>query len=120
MKLAESHAGEPRNLEEWLRLEEERVLALLGREVVRLHGHLDTRAHELMAVVAAIQFVRDAPLRPETTLDEVAARLREHVRELEARHNARLSFSETLWSALSDARVFLRNVERILNWLETG
>lgn len=119
-RVAESWQGEPRDLDEWLALEEERVLALLGREVVRLHGHLDTRAHHLMAVVTAIQFVRDAPTSPHATLHTLASGLKETVGSLEARHAARLTFSSDLHGALCDARVFLGHVERLLSWVANG
>lgn len=110
-RVAESWRGEPRDLDEWLALEEERVLALLGREVVRLHGHLDTRSHHLMAVAAAIQFVRDAPIDPRATLRSLASALRDEVDRLTP-----AGYSPEL----SDARVFLGHVERILDWTVTG
>lgn len=109
MSRSDNWQGEPRDLSEWLALEEERVLALLGREVVRLHGHLDTRSHHLMAVVEAIRFVHDAPIDPRDTLRTLASALRDNV------SSARLSAD-----AHRDAQVFLLHVERILNWLETG
>lgn len=111
MSRSDNWQGEPRDLAEWLVLEEERVLALLGREVVRLHGHLDTRAHHLMAIVTAIQFVRDAPISPRATLRSLAASLREEVDRLTP-----AGYSPEL----SDARVFLGHVERILDWTVTG
>jgi hypothetical protein len=103
--------GEPRDLDEWLANEEQNVLALLGREVLRLHGHLDTRAHHLMAVATAIQFVRDAPIGPRATLRSLASALREEVDRLTP-----AGYSPEL----SDARVFLGHVERILDWTVTG
>lgn len=109
--VAESYTGEPRNLDEWLTLEEETVCALLGRRVLSLHGHLDTRSHHLMAVAAALQFVRDAPIDPRATLRSLAAGLREEVDRLTpAGHSPELS----------DARVFLGHVERLLSWVANG
>lgn len=108
-RVAESWRGEPRDLSEWLALEEERVLALLGREVVRLHGHLDTRAHHLMAVVDAIRFVHDAPIDPRDTLRTLATALRDNV------SSARLPAD-----AHRDAQVFLLHVERLLDWVANG
>lgn len=108
-RVAESWQGEPRDLDEWLANEEQNVLALLGREVVRLHGHLDVRAHHLMAVVEAIRFVRDAPIDPRDTLRTLAAALRDNV------SSARLPAD-----AHRDAQVFLLHVERILDWTVTG
>lgn len=110
-RVAESWQGEPRDLDEWLANEEQNVLALLGREVLRLHGHLDTRALHLMAVVTAIQFVRDAPISPRATLRSLAAGLRDEVDRLTP-----AGYSPEL----SDARIFLGHVERILDWTVTG
>lgn len=110
-RVAESWQGEPRDLDEWLANEEQNVLALLGREVLRLHGHLDTRAHHLMAVATAIQFVRDAPIDPRATLRSLAAVLREEVDRLTP-----AGYSPEL----SDARIFLGHVERILDWTQNG
>ncbi len=111
MSRSDNWQGEPRDLDEWLANEEQNVLALLGREVLRLHGHLDTRAHHLMAVATAIQFVRDAPIGPRATLRSLASALREEVDRLTP-----AGYSPEL----SDARVFLGHVERILDWTVTG
>lgn len=111
MSRSDNWQGEPRDLDEWLANEEHNVLALLGREVLRLHGHLDTRAHHLMAVATAIQFVRDAPIGPRATLRSLASALREEVDRLTP-----AGYSPEL----SDARVFLGHVERILDWTVTG
>ena len=111
MSRSDNWQGEPRDLDEWLANEEQNVLALLGREVLRLHGHLDTRAHHLMAVATAIQFVRDAPISPRATLRSLASALREEVDRLTP-----AGYSPEL----SDARVFLGHVERILDWTVTG
>ena len=110
-RVSESWQGEPRDLDEWLANEEQNVLALLGREVLRLPGHLDTRAHHLMAVATAIQFVRDAPIGPRATLRSLASALREEVDRLTP-----AGYSPEL----SDARVFLGHVERIIDWTVTG
>lgn len=120
MSVAESYQGEPRNLDEWLTLEGERVAALLGRQVLTLHGHLDARAHHLMAVANAIAFVHDAPISPRATLRTLASGLRETMASLEARQDGRLSFSGELYGALCDARVFLGHVERLLDWVANG
>lgn len=111
MSRSDNWQGEPRDLDEWLANEEQNVLALLGREVLRLHGHLDTRAHHLMAVATAIQFVLDAPIGPRATLRSLASALREEVDRLTP-----AGYSPEL----SDARVFLGHVERILDWTVTG
>lgn len=111
MSRSDNWQGEPRDLDEWLANEEQNVLALLGREVVRLHGHLDIRAHHLMAVVEAIRFVHDAPIGPRATLRSLAAALRDEVDRLTP-----AGYSPEL----SDARVFLGHVERILDWTVTG
>jgi hypothetical protein len=108
-RVAESWQGEPRDLEEWLTAEEETVCALLGRRVLSLHGHLDTRSHHLMAVAAALQFVRDAPIDPRDTLRTLASALRDNV------SSARLPAD-----AHRDAQVFLLHVERILDWVANG
>lgn len=109
--VAESWQGEPRDLDEWLTAEEETVCALLGRRVLSLHGHLDTRADHLMAVATALQFVRDAPIGPRATLRSLAASLRDEVDRLTP-----AGYSPEL----SDARVFLGHVERILDWVANG
>lgn len=111
MSRSDNWQGEPRDLDEWLALEEERVLALLGREVMRLHGHLDTRGQHLMAVADAIRFVRDAPFGPRATMRSLATGLRWEVDRLTpAGHSPELS----------DVRIFLGHVERILDWTATG
>lgn len=110
-RVAESWQGEPRDLGEWLTAEEETVCALLGRRVLSLHGHLDTRADHLMAVVASLQFVSEAPIGPRATLRTLAAGLRDTVGRLEPLGQS---------PELTDARVFLLHVERLLDWVANG
>ena len=110
-RVAESWQGEPRDLDEWLHSEEETVCALLGRRVYSLHGHTDDRCQHLMAVVASLQFVREAPIGPRATLRTLAAGLRNTVCRLEPLGQS---------SELTDARVFLLHVERLLDWVANG
>lgn len=108
-RVAESWQGEPRTLDEWLALEEDRVFSLLGREAYRMHGHMNTRADHLMGVLNAITFLRDAPIDPRATMRTLASALRISIDREDLPPEAR-----------RDAQVFLLHVERLLDWVANG
>lgn len=108
MSRSDNWQGEPRDLHEWLTVEESRACEALGRHMLSRGLAYDDamrRTLRLTAVVEAIRAVNDRPLAPGSTLRGLA-----------------LALSSTVDKDPTnrDAADFLRDVETILDWQADG
>ena len=118
MSRSDTWQGEPRDLHEWLAVEESRACEALGRHMVS-RGVDMQRTVRLTAVIEALRAVNDRPLSPRATLRTLAEGLRATIARLEPAADGEPCHR---WAAaeLSEARAFLADIDTIDDWLANG